>query len=97
MHLNLGSEFNNFIQGQVDSGLYGNATEVIRDALRHMKDRQENKHLETIRALLSVGEGQIASGKTASYTPDLLNRLTEEAIQNSKKGKPVKDEVKARA
>ncbi len=48
MHLKLGSEFNNFIQGQVDSGLYGNATEVIRDALRHMKDRQENKRLETI-------------------------------------------------
>lgn len=95
MHLNLGSELNNFIEGQVDSGLYGNATEVIRDALRHMKDYQEAKRLESIRALLAVGEEQIASGKTVSYkSPDLLNRLTEEAIQNSKKGKSVKDEVK---
>jgi len=95
MHLNLGSELNSFIEGQVDSGLYGNATEVVRDALRHMKEFQEEKRLESIRVLLAVGEEQIANGKTASYkSPDLLNRLTGEAIQNSIKGKPVKDEVK---
>lgn len=96
MHLNLGSEFDDFIKGQVDSGLYGNATEVIRDALRHMKDGREQKRLETIRALLAVGEEQIARGETVRYTPDLLSRLTKEAIQNSKKGKPIKDEVKPR-
>lgn len=97
MHLNLGSEFDDFIKGQVDSGLYGNATEVIRDALRHMKDRREQKRLETIRALLAVGEEQIARGETVRYTPDFMDNVLKEAIQNSKKGKPIKDEVKPRS
>ncbi len=94
MHLNLGSEFEEFIQSQVSSGMYGNATEVIRDALRHMKEQQEEKRLENIRALLDIGEKQIAKGHTVSYTTDLLDRLTEEALANSKKGKPVKNEIK---
>ena len=94
MHLKLGSEFDSFIQKQVESGLYGNATEVIRDALRHMKEYEEEKQIGSIQAYLAVGEKQISKGETVSYTPELLNRLTEEAIQNSKKGKPIKDEVK---
>ncbi len=97
MHLKLGNEFEEFIQGQVASGMYGNATEVIRDALRHMKESQEEKHLESVRMLLAVGEDQIANGKTVPYTDDMLDRLTKEAVRNSKKGKPVKDEIKPRA
>jgi antitoxin ParD1/3/4 len=93
MHLKLGHEFDGFIQAQVDSGMYGNATEVIRDALRHMKNRQEEKSLESIQALLAVGEKQIANGETIAYNPGLLDRLRKEAIENSQKSKSVKDEI----
>ncbi|PIR00068.1 MAG: type II toxin-antitoxin system ParD family antitoxin [Nitrospinae bacterium CG11_big_fil_rev_8_21_14_0_20_45_15] len=96
MHLKLGHEFDDFIQAQVATGMYGNATEVIRDALRHMKDRQDEKNLENIRALLAVGENQIAKGETVAYGSGLLDRLTKEAVQNSKMGKPVKNEIKPR-
>lgn len=96
MHLNLGAELDDFIQTQVDSGLYGNATEVVRDALRSMKDRREQRRLETIRALLAVGEEQIARGETVPYTPGFMDNALKEAIRNSKKGKPIKDEVKPR-
>ncbi len=47
MHLNLGQPYEDYIQKQIASGLYGNASEVIRDALRHMKDREEQKRLES--------------------------------------------------
>jgi len=97
MHLKLGSEFDDFIHSQVASGMYGNATEVIRDALRHMKDHQEEKNLENIRMLLAVGENQIVRGETTVYDQGMLDRLAKEAVQNSQTGKPVKNEIKPRS
>jgi len=96
MHLNLGQPYEDYIQQQVDSGLYVNATEVIRDALRHMKECDEQKRLDTVRALLSVGEEQLARGEGISYTPDFMDNAMNNAIKNSKAGKPVRDEVKPR-
>lgn len=37
MHINLSPEMESFIKGKVASGFYGNATEVIRDAIRRMQ------------------------------------------------------------
>ena len=36
MHVNLSPEMEGFIKSKVASGFYGNATEVIRDAVRRM-------------------------------------------------------------
>ena len=37
MHVNLSPEMEGFIKEKVASGFYGNATEVIRDAIRRMQ------------------------------------------------------------
>lgn len=37
MHVNLSPEMEGFIRNKVASGFYGNATEVIRDAIRRMQ------------------------------------------------------------
>lgn len=37
MHIKLSTEMTAYIKSKVDSGYYGNATEVIRDALRRMQ------------------------------------------------------------
>jgi antitoxin ParD1/3/4 len=94
MHLNLGKPYENYIQQQVDSGLYGNATEVVRDALRHMKEHEEEKRLDTLRALLAVGEEQLARGEGISYTHNFMDNAMKKAIENSNAGKPVRDEIK---
>ncbi len=39
----LGKYFEDFVQAQLASGRYGNASEVLRDALRLMEDR-ERRH-----------------------------------------------------
>jgi len=92
MHLNLGQEFEEFIQEQVRSGYYGNATEVIRAALRRM--REEELKLAALRASLQVGENQIAQGEVVRYRPELLETLAAEAAANARKGKAIKDDVK---
>lgn len=52
--ITLGDHFDSFIAGQVQSGRYGSASEVIRSALR-LLETQETK-LNTLRQLLVDGE-----------------------------------------
>jgi len=48
----LGSHFESFVQGQLASGRYNNASEVMRDALRLMEERETR--LQALRATLDA-------------------------------------------
>jgi antitoxin ParD1/3/4 len=52
--VSLGDHFTEFIDRQVDSGRYGSASEVMREALRLLEEREV--HLEWLRASLIEGE-----------------------------------------
>lgn len=59
--LSLGEHWDSFIKEQVADGRYGSASEVVRDALRHMEER--NDRLEALRRHLEEGEAQIRRGE----------------------------------
>jgi antitoxin ParD1/3/4 len=59
--LSLGGHWEVFIKNEVASGRYGSASEVVRDALRHMEER--NSKLAALRAHLAEGEAQAARGE----------------------------------
>jgi antitoxin ParD1/3/4 len=59
--LSLGEHWESFIKREVASGRYGSASEVIRDALRHMEER--NSMLAALRAHLAEGEAQALNGE----------------------------------
>jgi antitoxin ParD1/3/4 len=59
--LSLGEHWETFIKREVASGRYGSASEVIRDALRHMEER--NSKLAALRAHLAEGEAQAPNGE----------------------------------
>lgn len=54
--LSLGEHWEVFIKNEITSGRYGSASEVVRDALRHMEER--NSKLEALRRHLAEGERQ---------------------------------------
>lgn len=56
--LSLGGHWEDFIKGEIKSGRYSTASEVIRAALRELEDR--GKRLEALRAHLAEGAGQAA-------------------------------------
>ncbi|WP_447970319.1 type II toxin-antitoxin system ParD family antitoxin [Nitrospira sp. M1] len=58
---NLGEHFEQFISTQINSGRFGNASEVFRASLRLME--QEEQKLEALRQSLIDGEN---SGKSTS-------------------------------
>lgn len=80
MHINFSPEMESFIRAKVASGLYGNATEVVRDAIRRMQ--AEEVRLEAWRAAVAVGERDLAQGLVTAYSPQTLSGIAAEALHD---------------
>lgn len=63
MNVTLGKEFERRISEKVADGLYTSASEVIRDGLRLLfeKDAAQNKQLEVLREEVAKGFEQLAA------------------------------------
>ncbi len=70
----LGAHFESFVQGQLASGRYNNASEVLRDALRLMEERDAK--LQALRATL---DASIRAGGAHS-DDDIARALDEEEV-----------------
>ena len=86
MHVNLSPEMEGFIKSKVASGFYGNATEVIRDAVRRMQ--AEDSRVAAWQAAIKVGDDQLRRGEGIAYTPQALNDITQSAINTLHSGAP---------
>lgn len=91
MHIKLSPEFEQSLQLKVGSGFYSNASEVIRDALRRM--REEDEKLEQLRAAVQIGDEQLNRGEGQSYSSSRLESITEKAFSNSRNGKKISIDV----
>ena len=79
MNVNLSTTFDRYIRKQVDSGIYNNASEVIREALR-LKMQQDEIYatkLEALRTAIISGE---QSGKPSEFN---MNNIICEAKQDA--------------
>ena len=80
MNVSLTPELQKIIQAKVESGLYNNASEVVREAIRQMDSNQELLHelkLARLKEALADGLEQIDKGETRPYThKDLRRDLT---------------------
>ena len=65
MHVSLTPKLEALIHEKVESGLYNNASEVVRDALRLMQQLEElrKRKLERLREEVKKGEIAIAEGR----------------------------------
>lgn len=91
MHVNLSPEMEGFIKNKVASGFYGNATEVIRDAIRRMQ--AEESRMSTWQAAIKEGDIQLDRGEGVTYSPDTLNDITQRAISSMHSGQPMNPDV----
>jgi antitoxin ParD1/3/4 len=72
--LSLGEHWEIFIKNEINSGRYGSASEVVRDALRHMEEH--NDKLAALRRHLAEGEAQANNGEFIKDFP--MERLIKE-------------------
>ncbi len=76
MNVSLTEALERYIREQVDGGLYGDASEVVREALREKmrKDARETAEIEDLRATIDVGWQQAERGQFANLDLADLNR-----------------------
>ena len=68
MNVSLTDELERFVDGKVESGLYNNASEVVREGLRLLKEHDEFRarvHASIERGWAQVQAGHLLDGPTA--------------------------------
>ncbi len=70
MNVSLTPELDTFIEGKVKSGLYNSASEVIRDGLRLLKERDalHEVRVEELRNMVREGFEQIDRGEYLEFS-----------------------------
>jgi antitoxin ParD1/3/4 len=78
MNVSLTPELEQFIQEKVASGHYSSASEVVREALRLLREHDELRRLrlEALRRQIRVGIEQLDAGRSV-----VLDELTLEGIK----------------
>lgn len=75
----------NFIKAKVEDGYYSNATELVRDAVRRLREQEDSKY-NRLMAALQQGRDAAKKGDVLAYTPELLDEIEQEAIQHAAEG-----------
>lgn len=73
MHISLTSELESRVKAKVESGLYNNASEVVREALRFMETHEDwikEVKLARLREQLKVGIDQLEAGESVSLSSE---------------------------
>jgi antitoxin ParD1/3/4 len=80
MNVNLTPQLEEFVHKKVKSGLYNSASEVVRDALRLMEERDRIKELklQLLREEIQRGLDDLESGRYGEYTSETLSELFED-------------------
>jgi antitoxin ParD1/3/4 len=91
MNINFPPVDDSYIKAKIESGYYSNATEMVRDAVRRMRER--DAYHGRLLAALEIGERDIAAGRTVAYTPDLLKQMEQEARAHAANNRPANPDV----
>ena len=72
MNVSLTPALEKLVQRRVESGLYNNASEVVREALRLLKETEEVRRarLKRLKTALAKGEADVASGRMTAIDSD---------------------------
>jgi putative addiction module CopG family antidote len=83
MNVSLPPTWEQFVASQVRAGEFGNASEVVREALRLLRDQQENRALEEMRAAFAGVDPHGGQGEPTPQDRALIGQL----IRRHRKGK----------
>ena len=90
MNVSLTPELEKLVQSKVESGLYNSASEVIRESLRllHERDRVREIRLEELRKEIHKGIDQIEQGEYTIYETEELETLIADIKQQGRAQMP---------
>jgi antitoxin ParD1/3/4 len=77
MNISLTKEFESYVSQKVESGMYHSASEVIRDGLRLMKERDDlhQSKLADLRKEIAIGADQADRGQVQPFSDETAARV----------------------
>lgn len=77
MNISLTKEFENYVSQKVESGMYHSASEVIRDGLRLLKERDDlhQTKLAELRKEIAIGVAQADRGQVQPFNEETTARV----------------------
>ncbi len=77
MNVSLTPELEQYVNGKVQSGMYHTASEVIREGLRLLKEREElhQQKLSELRREIQVGIDQAVRGQVSPFSEATLEEV----------------------
>jgi len=75
VNVSLPQPWEEFVASQVTSGEFGNASEVVREALRLLRDQREAKALEEMRTAFAGVDSQGGQGEPSAKDRALIHQL----------------------
>ena len=83
MNVSLTRELEQLVTDKVKSGMYQTSSEVIREGLRLLKERDRN--LESLRAEIREGFEAVERGEYTDYTAENIHKLVAEVHADGRK------------
>ena len=83
MNVSLTPQLEAMIRQRVESGRYNSASEVVREALRLLEERDRLEHL---RSLIAVGVAEAERGELIDFTPELMDQIARRAKERIRRG-----------
>jgi antitoxin ParD1/3/4 len=85
MNINFPPVDEHFIRHAVETGYYSNATELVRDAVRRMRETSFSRQSAFDHAI-ALGDADIAAGRVVEYTPEFLEDCVKRGLKNIANG-----------
>lgn len=92
MNVSLTPQLEEMIHQKVETGLYNNASEVVREALRLLDER--DRRLQWLRAEVAIGDEQLARGEAVEITPEDIGQMQQEAVRHLRERELAKSAAK---
>jgi antitoxin ParD1/3/4 len=76
MNVSLTPKLEALVREKVESGMYGNASEVVREAIRQMEERDSYRRLKLA---IAEGDAEFDRGEEVLFTPSLVEEMKRDA------------------
>lgn len=91
MNVSLTPHLEAMVREKVASGRYTSSSEVVREALRLLEEREK---LNNLRSAIQVGLDEIAAGAGVPYSPAVLAEIDRDADELIRRAEPVDPDVR---
>jgi putative addiction module CopG family antidote len=86
MHIRFSEIDANFIKEAIEQGFYLSETELVRDAVRRMREATQAQNNNRFKQAVDAGVKSLENGDTVEFSHELMQKIKRNAIKKVKNG-----------